>query len=205
MLDSCLITCQEGSEEDSRENENPKADYGKKNNGLESYILLDLILLENQVPFFVLEELYDYAYRDPCCSHEDHSFAKLVRDSFFPLLEDSGLICSSDYEQILPGKKEVRRITDFLIYFVILPHKKRAIAERIKLFPCATKLAESGVEFREGNNNRRLLDIDFRKSWLLEKCPFLNLSWLELLSMLQMLGEHAACLGTPTLYSIGHN
>ncbi|GMY23325.1 UPF0481 protein At3g47200-like, partial [Fagus crenata] len=49
MLDSCLMTCQRGSEEDSRENRNPQPGNGEKENPWQSYnILQDLILLENQ-------------------------------------------------------------------------------------------------------------------------------------------------------------
>uniref|UniRef100_A0A2N9GC26 Uncharacterized protein n=1 Tax=Fagus sylvatica TaxID=28930 RepID=A0A2N9GC26_FAGSY len=180
MLDSSLMmTCQKGSEEGEGEKENPWQSYN---------LLQDLILLENQVPFFILEELYNFAYRDLnnscCCQSQNHngdgdnSFVKLVIDFFLHFWKETGLICSSDYKEKLPDEvKKIRHFTDFLRYF-LLP-KEQKCGQSIKRVPCATKLAEAGVEFRGGNNiNRRLLDIEFRKSWLLKKCPFLNLSWL---------------------------
>ena len=187
MLDSCLMTCQRGSEEDSRENRNPQPGNGEKENPWQSYnILQDLILLENQVPFFILEELYNFAYRDLnnccCCQSRNHngdgdnSFIKLVRDFFFHFWQETGLICSSDYKEILPEEvKKIRHFTDFLRYF-LLP-KEQKCGQSIDRVPCATKLAEAGVEFR-GVKNRQLLDIKFQKSWLLKKFPCLNLSWL---------------------------
>ncbi len=76
ILDSCLMTCQRGSEEDSRENRNPKPGNDEKESPWQSYnILQDLRLLENQVPFFILKELYNFAYRDLCycCQNPDHN------------------------------------------------------------------------------------------------------------------------------------
>ncbi|KAL4599803.1 hypothetical protein ACB092_11G153000 [Castanea dentata] len=124
-------------EEDNQESENPEeADHvQKKEKPWLSYnILQDLLLLENQVPLFVLKELYNFAYQD--------------------LLNVQA---------------------DFPRHFLLPPKWK--FGKSIKRLPCATKLAEAKVEFREVKN-RRLLDIRFRKNWLLEKCPCLNLSWI---------------------------
>ena len=65
----CLITCkkeQRNQEEDNQESEEPEeADVEEKESPWLSYdILRDLLLLENQVPFFVLKELFDSAYQD---------------------------------------------------------------------------------------------------------------------------------------------
>uniref|UniRef100_A0A7N2LFC0 Uncharacterized protein n=1 Tax=Quercus lobata TaxID=97700 RepID=A0A7N2LFC0_QUELO len=183
IQDLCLFNCKKARrnrEEDNQESENPEeADHvQKKEKPWLSYnILQDLLLLENQVPFFVLKELYNSAYQDllNVQENEDKSFHKFVVDYFKHFCEDTGLNCSfDDYQKILEGK-QVRHLTDFLRYF-LLPQKWK-FGKGIERLPCATKLAEAGVEFRKVKN-RCLLDIGFQKNWLLEKCPCLNLSWI---------------------------
>ena len=80
--------------------------YPEENNIHEnvSDILHDLILLENQVPFSVLEELYNFAYLDlPNHHNEDKSFHKLALDYFLCFWKDSYLKngSSDDYNNIL--------------------------------------------------------------------------------------------------------
>ena len=154
-------------------------------------ILQDLILLENQVPFFVLEDLYKYAYGDlpdqhtayqqnEGCKDEDNPFHKLVFDYFLHFWEDFGLNRSSDDDckKMLPGKdKQIGHFIDFLRYLLLPCERAPKCGESIKHLPCATKLTEAGVKFREAQN-RLFHDIQFQKSCLLEKCPCLNLSWL---------------------------
>ncbi|KAM4081781.1 hypothetical protein ACJW30_11G118200 [Castanea mollissima] len=71
------------------------------------------------------------------------------------------LNCSfDDYQKILEGK-QVRHLADFPRHFLLPPKWK--FGKSIKRLPCATKLAEAKVEFREVKN-RRLLDIRFRKN-----------------------------------------
>ncbi|XP_023927733.1 UPF0481 protein At3g47200 [Quercus suber] len=178
-LDACVITCQKETKEDDPEKKNPKEDNHKRENPLRSYnIMQDLILLENQVPFFVLVELYDFAYSGLSMyqKNEDYSFLKLVHEYFFHFWASAGFY--SDYEKIFSGKKKkVKHFTDFLRYFLI-PQNLNC-GSSFDRVPCATKLSEAGVEFKVSKSeNGRLLDIQFRKSALLEICPFLNLSWL---------------------------
>ena len=184
MWDACVITCQKETKEDDPEKKNPKEDNHEKENPWRSYnIMQDLILLENQVPFFVLEELYDFAYRGLSMyqQNEDYSFLKLVHEYFFHFWETSGLVRNSEYEKIFSGKtKKVKHFTDFLRYF-LLPQNPTC-GKSFERVPCATKLSEAGVEFKGSkvgkSENGSLLDFQFRKSALLEICPFLNMSWL---------------------------
>nr|POE64075.1 upf0481 protein [Quercus suber] len=175
LLDACVITCQKETKED-----NPEEDYQEKENPWRSYnIMQDLILLENQVPFFVLEGLYEFAYSDLFMypQNEDNSFRRHVHEYFFHFWESSGFVLKSDYEKIFSGKKkEVKHFTDFLRYFLHPQNLKRG--KNFERVPCATKLSEAGVEFKVSKSKtRRLLDIQFRKSNLLKICPFLNMSW----------------------------
>nr|POE91542.1 hypothetical protein CFP56_23734 [Quercus suber] len=166
VQDLCLITCkreQRNQEEDNQESEDPEeTDVKEKESPWLSYN--------------ILQDLYDSAYQNllNVQENEDKSFHKFVRDYFKHFWKDFGLNCSfNDYQNILEGK-QVRHLTDFLRYFLLPPKWK--FGKSIKRLPCATKLAEAGVEFKKVKN-RRLLDISFRKNWLLEKCPCLNLSW----------------------------
>ncbi len=175
-MGSCVFACQkeQGSPNDrgSQEKEYlyPWLSYN---------ILQDLILLENQIPFFVLEELYNSSYRDLSddqnkgCKDEDKSFLHLVIHYFLYFWQDSGLCCKKILSD--KDKKQVRHFTDLLRYF-LLPSERKC-GKSIKRLPCATKLAEAGVEFREAKD-KPLLDIQFHKNGLLEYFPCLNLSWL---------------------------
>ena len=110
-MGSCVFSCQkeQGSpNEDNKEMENreDRENQEKEYPWLSYNILQDLILLENQVPFFVLEELYNSFYRDLSDDQnkgrkdEDNSFLNLVIHYFLYHWKDSGLSCSSDYKKI---------------------------------------------------------------------------------------------------------
>nr|POF24345.1 hypothetical protein CFP56_27541 [Quercus suber] len=167
MWDACVITFQKETKEDDPEKKNPKEDNHEKENPWRSYnIMQDLILLENQVPFFVLEELYDFAYSDLSMyqQNEDNSFLMLVHEYFVHFWRSFGLVRSSNYEKIFSGKKKkVKHFTDFLRYF-LLP-QNLTFGSSFKSVPCATKLSEAGVEFKGSkvgkSENGRLLDIQF--------------------------------------------
>ncbi|XP_030965586.1 UPF0481 protein At3g47200-like [Quercus lobata] len=176
MWGACVINFQKERKED-----NPEKKNHEKENPWRSYnIMQDLLLLENQVPFFVLEDLYEFAYSDLFMypQNEDNSFRRHVHEYLFHFWEISGFVRDSDYEKIFASKKkEVKHFTDFLRYF-LLPHNP-ACGRSFERVPCATKLSEAGVEFKASKSeNGRLLDIQFRKSALLEICPFLDFSWL---------------------------
>ena len=180
LLDACVISWQKETKEDNPEEKNPKEDYQEKENPWQSYnIMQDLILLENQVPFFVLEGLYEFAYSDLFIypQNQDNSFRRHVHEYFFHFWESSGFVLESDYEKIFFGKKkEVKHFTDFLRYFLHPQNLKRG--KTFKRVPCATKLSEAGVQFKVSKSEtRRLLDIQFRKGNLLKIFPFLNMSW----------------------------
>ncbi|XP_050282408.1 UPF0481 protein At3g47200-like [Quercus robur] len=175
MWGACVINFQKERKED-----NPEKKNHEKENPWRSYnIMQDLLLLENQVPFFVLEDLYEFAYSDLFMypQNEDNSFRRHVHEYFFHFWEISGFVRDSDYEKIFASKKkEVKHFTDFLRYF-LLPHNPTC-GRSFARVPCATNLSEAGVEFKVSKSeNGRLLDIQFRKSALLEICPFVNMSW----------------------------
>ncbi|KAK4592760.1 hypothetical protein RGQ29_017061 [Quercus rubra] len=133
-------------------------------------ILQDLILLENQLPFFILNHLYDQS-RFP----DNHkTFLMLACAYFF----------GDDIE--LSPENEVKHFTDLQRYFYYPPNQD--IGDGIQYLPSATKLDTAGLLFKkwkphklEENSlaaDRRLLDIKLQKNCL----PFLQkLSCLEFL------------------------
>ncbi|XP_062173703.1 UPF0481 protein At3g47200-like [Alnus glutinosa] len=170
---------------------NEDQDYILRKPWLLTGIAYDLILLENQVPFFILEKLFMSAYNivSPCYNHggEDAPFVKLSRNFFEPY--------DNDKESIID--KEVKHFTDLLRYFLcpkqdlkmkvpdlkMKPHKdcldnhpsnkEKGLDNRI----CATKLEDAGLKFK-GIYHKRLLDIGFITNPCLRIFPCFNLSWL---------------------------
>ena len=176
MWGACVINFQKERKED-----NPEKKNHEMVNPWRSYnIMQDLLLLENQVPFFVLEDLYEFAYSDLFMypQNQDNSFRRHVHEYFFHFWKTSGFVGDSDYEKIFADKKkEVKHFTDFLRYS-LLP-QNLTFGRSFERVPCATKLSEAGVEFKVSKSkNGGLLDIQFRKSGFLKICPFLNFSWL---------------------------
>ncbi|XP_031255443.1 UPF0481 protein At3g47200-like [Pistacia vera] len=105
---------------------------------------MDLQLLENQLPFFVLEELYNLAFETPTFRDLSHKF-----------------LCLSN---TLPTEMVVKHFTDLRrsTLFKNFPRRKELEQGFISDLPCAVKLHESGVKFK-GIARTSLLDIRFKK------------------------------------------
>ncbi|KAF5469993.1 hypothetical protein F2P56_010547 [Juglans regia] len=151
-----------------------KSDYILSKPWLRNSIQHDLILLENQLPFFVLEDLYTSIssnHKEVNPNKEDTPFLQLSRNYF------------SHYDPKTEPNigEEVKHFTDLLRYFFFRPDlrskKGGNESERIDHLYCATKLDEAGVQF-EAVKKRHLTDIQFDKGNCLEHCPYLNCSWL---------------------------
>ncbi|XP_044476339.1 UPF0481 protein At3g47200-like [Mangifera indica] len=105
---------------------------------------MDLQLLENQLPFFVLEELYSLAFKTPTFRELCHKFLYL--------------------SNTLPAEIVVKHFTDLRrsTLFKNFPRRKDLEQGFISDVPCAVKLRESGVKFK-GIAGTSLLDIRFEK------------------------------------------
>ncbi|XP_040991365.1 UPF0481 protein At3g47200-like [Juglans microcarpa x Juglans regia] len=141
---------------------------------MERGIRSDLILLENQVPFFVLEELKEGLSKKVFSS----SFLELSCQ-FFQSYGKPPEYCST---------REVKHFTDLVRNFFFPPTKptpispppNQKVSESKSTIQClytATKLGEAALKFRPAGD-RSLLEIRFPESKCLENCPCLNLSWL---------------------------
>ena len=136
-------------------NPDDKTDYILSKPWLVSNIADDLILLENQLPYFVLKELYKFAYDTPflelACKY-------LKRDIKKQRLTGNDPLHFTDLGR-----------TDYLPL-----HLNPTVT--VKRPPSATKLDNAGVKIKEFRD-RGLLEIQFQKNKCLKKCPFLNCSW----------------------------
>ena len=138
---------------------------------LRETIWSDLWLLENQLPFFVLDGLYQLAFPNLCPENGDPSFISLSCVFFRHC--DRGDIMAVGAEDIL-------HFTDLSRYLMAsrYPRKYPEGGERLKDLPCATKLQASGVRFNS-IRGELLLDIRFEKKKLLG-IPCLKVAELQI-------------------------
>ncbi|KAL2323289.1 hypothetical protein Fmac_027668 [Flemingia macrophylla] len=114
-------------------------------------IQLDLLLLENQLPFLVLESLYNLSF---------HSRSEIP--SFIGL----SLVFFADYNarKLLEDNVSIRHFTD-LIRIFHLQHDGSTQSQRsyelVKHIPSATELLEAGVRFEINTKSKCLLDLKF--------------------------------------------
>ncbi|XP_062173379.1 UPF0481 protein At3g47200-like [Alnus glutinosa] len=157
------------SEEKDREK-----DYILRKPWLREGIQHDLLLLENQLPYFVLEDLYKFAcHGSSSCNNnrkQDPAFLNLCRKYF------------SKYDRqqknsVIFKEKKIEHLTDLLRDFFYPSDLEKTEKKAIDRLCSATKLDEAGVKFKQVTE-RHLLDIRFKKGRCLENCPYLNCSWL---------------------------
>ena len=118
-------------------------------------VLLDLLLLENQLPFFVIEKLYDLAFPSPSV------YGGLLELSFdcFEALNIQSI-------QATPNVK-VEHFTDLIRTFQLPPPEEQPKRHHqpIKHLYSATQLHEAGVKLEVGSS-KCYLDINFEKGVL---------------------------------------
>ncbi|KAM4126182.1 hypothetical protein ACB094_01G368800 [Castanea mollissima] len=115
------------------------------------FIVYDLVLLENQIPFFVLKKLFKLVY--PKLSN---SFSLI--DLTFKFFEHFNV------QKIPPKNVKIEHFTDLIRIFQLpqlqsLP-KRQTGSEMVTLSYSATQLHEAGVKFQV-NSSKCLLDITF--------------------------------------------
>ena len=121
----------------------------------------DLILLENQLTFFILDMLFQHFNGAP------NSFFKLARNYFFT-------------SQVKCSKKEVKHFTGLQRYFFLPPDQK--LGNPIEHRHGATKLEMAGLIFQTQigpEKKRSLLNVEIQKgNSFSEIFPCFNCSWL---------------------------
>ncbi|XP_048133591.1 UPF0481 protein At3g47200-like [Rhodamnia argentea] len=118
----------------------------------------DMTLLENQMPFFAIERLFEMAYG----SHQKHlsGLLELAYGFFRP---------STNIEELPEAvmESEVQHFLD-AIRLLYLPTARKPPSEsedEIKFIPSATELVAAGVKLKRGTS-QRLFDIKFKKGKL---------------------------------------
>jgi hypothetical protein len=156
----------------TREEQN---DYMSSQPWLEGGIQHDLILLENQLPFFVLQQLYTFAFSDS--SDPIHQLDFIMLSAFyFSTYIYREFHDDMQLPEVFNNEEEVKHFTDLIRYvFCSVPDlKPTGYLDNVY---CATKLDEAGLKFK-AVENRSLLNITFPRNKWLNYCPFSNLSWL---------------------------
>ncbi|KAK7856326.1 upf0481 protein [Quercus suber] len=144
----------------TEEEEEAEAD---EENWMASMVIRDLLLLENQLPFFVLETLYNIAFPD-----RSPSLIELTFECFK----------SFNIENMTPDnlRTKIKHFTHLLKTFQLNPPKK--LPERKegppKLLYSATQLNEAGVKFRK-SSRKSLLGIHFDSKRGVLEIPCLTL------------------------------
>ncbi|KAJ4957369.1 hypothetical protein NE237_024480 [Protea cynaroides] len=146
----------------------------------------DLILGENQLPFFVLEELYQIFIGD---SREKPDLKDLICQTWIPCITEllfgkirinissSGGIAQTNYfsTQIPQNQGKPKHLLDLLRKFIIPPSSSLAATASIPPQPllkideytsvepmrCATELKNANIKFEKNKNPTSLLDIKF--------------------------------------------
>jgi hypothetical protein len=151
-----------------RKSEESKDDYILSKPLLTHHIMEDLILLENQLPFFILRELHERF--SPPIQGKTTSFLELACKCLPQVQKTPSRDCTV---------KEVKHFTDLLRTFYC-PSKLDGENKPgpTSLLYSATKLDQAGVEFKGVSGNSRLLDIEFRKLCCLNYFPCFSCSWL---------------------------
>ncbi|KAK4270554.1 hypothetical protein QN277_023577 [Acacia crassicarpa] len=195
LLDSVFImelflrVQRQKSEEDNKNGKNVEKqtypdDIIMKQSWLNKSIQRDLLLLENQIPLFILQELYNIVP-----DKKRTSFIELAHDYFDCYHAYKKAESCSDQETAAssssngkPSKDKPQHFTDLIRSFYICKNlddfKKRYP------FKNATKLRESGVSFeKEKVDYKPLLDIKFEKiailSWFLCLGCFPNFTYFK--------------------------
>ena len=118
------------------------------------HIYIDLIKLENQIPFFLLQHLFDLVPQN----YAPSSFIRLT----YVFLQ-CGLIYNyslSDASSIKP-----KHFVDFLSFFFVLPTMPPRHNINDKNFiipPSITELCEAGVTIKKAKNAKHIMDITFK-------------------------------------------
>ena len=135
----------------------------------------DLLLLENQLPFFVIEELHQLEFQSLCMSDPRLlNCGDLVKFSL-NYFEDPCF----EFKYERPNVK-IEHFTDLLRTFQIPPRKKRPkrVDQQTDLLYTATQLQEAGVKFEGVEIYECRFDIKFEKGVL--KIPKFELNdWAE--------------------------
>jgi len=145
---------------------------------LASSIRLDLLLLENQLPFFVIEEIYNLSF-----TSINATVPKTNIPSFLELSFDYFAYYNKSNLGFDNGDFSIWHFTDLIRIFHLqhpLQRRPHRIDEPMKHLQSATELLEAGVRFKVNTKSECLLDLKF--SGRILEIPQLKVEdWTEIL------------------------
>jgi hypothetical protein len=137
----------------------------------------DMLLLENQLPFFILEDLFIEVHYWLQNYGGRLTINKLTVEFFKVRLESPGI--EDRWEEICSGDFEIKHFTDLLRHVQLKPVKERSESDQMILkkitMPSVTELHEAGVRFQV-LRSKNLFDIKFDKKKGILQIPSLILS-----------------------------
>lgn len=141
-----------------------RSDFVLNRMALDYNLCMDLLLLENQLPYFFLEKLYNLAFVNP-----HHPTFLDLSSIYFNKVMFSGHV---------PQEAVVIHFTDLIRTALLNNYPKVEDAKGIVDLSCAVKLHESRIKFKQ-INRECLLDIRFKKRNQ-RNIPFLQVHELQI-------------------------
>ncbi|KAF5470002.1 hypothetical protein F2P56_010556 [Juglans regia] len=188
----------ENSKAQEKDSGNSKAhyeiDYILSRPCIERGIQHDLLLLENQLPFFVLKKLYQHAEPNTRKKTLIEISCWFFGDLYYGWKPESknrfNDLVGYFFAPQNSSPSSPKHFTDLVRYF-FLPlgpnqsspkpseenRKEGPKGNKTHLHFTATKLNEAGLKFIPTDPETYLLDINFRENICLESLPYFNLSW----------------------------
>ncbi|XLU63405.1 hypothetical protein S245_022614 [Arachis hypogaea] len=166
---------------------------------LQTYVQLDLVLLENQVPFFVLEKLFNLAFPSTLNSGNPSQPSLLLWLAFLYMVPHSTIPGDID-ELTLSSVGEIAHFTDLSRKFLLTsshlfqPSASGSSREaQLTQLYSATELKEAGVKFEVNKNSKCLLDLEISGHTL--RIPFTRVhDWTEVVLRNLLAFEQCHCI-----------
>ncbi|XP_050161134.1 UPF0481 protein At3g47200-like isoform X5 [Malus sylvestris] len=158
VLDGCfLIELFRKGPSDEQHDEN---DPVYRMSGIRLYLYHDLLLLENQLPWFVLERIYSLtAVKNTTCEGHASSLTNLVLNFFIEYLGDNHILNRS--EELHP---KFLHILDLIRTVIVAPFENQSKGTQMPRIPNVTTLSEAGIKFEKSSKpSSCILDIKFDK------------------------------------------
>ncbi|XP_034225293.1 UPF0481 protein At3g47200-like [Prunus dulcis] len=136
----------------------------------------DILLIENQLPFFVLEGLYEQIGTNSLSPGDDHlSFTMLTHEFFKHFVKIDKFPA-----HVVSANDQVNHFVDFIRRYYLAPPRPQEDQQNLEIPPSATALYEAGVKFDTIKGSASLLNIEFKNGCL--KIPnFIVDDWTETL------------------------
>ncbi|EXC31342.1 hypothetical protein L484_017622 [Morus notabilis] len=131
------------------------------------FLYHDLIMLENQIPWVVLETLFNLPF---VTRIDKRPLVQLAIEFFGNIFPTSS---SNSLQTLLYPQNEIKHILDMLRNSLVWPSSVTNEADlNWQPMPSVTSLKKAGIKFKKGKNSKSILDVKFNKG-VLEIPPLL--------------------------------